>query len=114
MYPEDGTDAVSASRIFLKRMKEKPDCWSEALLSAVENLQDSEEQTKFLCWIADPKGKCREQNKNCKPKEVDMGEDFLKGFTITDVQPGKYPTYHIVMNKDVKAPLDTQDEKVSA
>ena len=113
MYPEIGDDAVSAAKLFREKMKNHPDHWGTNLLESVENLKDSE-QMKFLAWMADPKGKCRKKNEDCKPVPMKKELD-LSGFTITGVRPGKYPTYEIVMNKDViKSPVMVDDEKVPA
>ena len=68
---------------------------------------------KFLAWMADPQGKCRKQNEKVKSTPMEKQVD-LSGFTITSVRPGKYPTYNIIMNKDVKSPVLVDDEKVAS
>ena len=113
MYPEIGNNAISASKLFREKMKAHPGHWGDNLLESVENLKDPDEQIKFLAWMSDPQGKCRKQNENCKPVPMEKELD-LSGFTITGVRQGKYPTYQIVMNKDVKAPVLVDDEKSPA
>ena len=110
MYPEIADTAIRASKLFREKMKNHPGHWGDNILDSVENLKDPAEQTKFLAWVADPQGKCRKQNENCKTVPMEKELD-LTGFTITGVRQGKYPTYQIVMNKDVSV---VDDEKVSA
>ncbi len=100
MYPEKGNTAKSAAAIFLKKMKRDPPDWGTAVLCAVENLENEKEQLDFLRWMADPTGKFRKKNADCKVVENSKELD-LTNLKVSHGDCGKFPSYRLSVKKQI-------------
>jgi hypothetical protein len=100
MFPENGKTAESAAKIFLDNMAKHND-WSDSVLTAVKNLESETEQLTFLKWMADPSGKFREVNKDCKLVK-NTNEIDLKNLEISRGDPGKFPSYKLTVKNSLE------------
>ena len=111
MYPEKADSAIKCAIKFRKLMKERPTFWAENVQDSIEHLTDSNEQIKWLKFMADPMGKTNNRHTTV-PLTTDVSEESFHNhpqFEITRTIPGKMPTYHVNYIPPEKEP---DDEKI--
>ena len=110
MWPEKCDTAERCAAKFLKLMKDRPQNWGDNVNDAVADLEDGDEQVKFLAWMADPRGTTNNRHGNI-PTRTDFPNVSFEthpNYEVTRTIPGKLPKVFV----NYTPQTEEDDEKI--